>query len=225
MKALCWADSKRTWSTCFQSNQSVSSTIAKTINRNATTSLGKLVFICHLVSWGWVQVDEPCQVWAWTRLIQQIEISQDLNKKSIYSPAHFDFANLMAKTCAEEFGDVESGERLVELQRPADRELWQSYLQLVHLEKGGLSIYAELFDHKYIFMLYVHLEKGAFSQLLRSCFFSPCRSRTWSQPSHQTLSRGWDAWRSPVFVILRALFKQFINEKCTNLTTLVCQSF
>ena len=79
-------------------------------------------------------------------MIQQIEISQDLNKKSIYSPAHFDFANLMAKTCAEEFGDVESGERLVELQRPADRELWQSYLQLVHLEKGGLSIYVELFS-------------------------------------------------------------------------------
>ena len=76
-----------------------------------------------------------------------------------------------------------------------------------------------------VFMPYVHLEKGALSQSLWSCFFSPCRSRTWSQPSHQTLSRGWDAWRSPVFVILRALFKQFINEKCTNLTTLVCQSF
>ena len=225
MKALCWADSKRTWSTWFQSNQSVSSTIAKTINRNATTSLENLVFISHLVSWGWVQVDEPCQVWAWTRLIQQIEISQDLNKKSIYSPAHFDLANLMAKTCAEEFGDVESSERLVELQRPADRELWQSYLQLVHLEWGGLSIYVELFDHKYIFMLYVHLEKGALSQSLRSCFFSPCRSRTWSRPSHQTLSRGWDAWRSPVFVILRALLKQFINEKCTHSTALVYQSF
>ena len=79
-------------------------------------------------------------------MIQQIEISQDLNKKSIYSAAHLDFANLMAKTCAEELGDVEGGERLVELQRPADRELWQSYLQLVHLEKGGFSIYVELFS-------------------------------------------------------------------------------
>ena len=57
-----------------------------------------------------------------------------------------DFANLMAKTCAEDLGDVESSEWLVELQRPADRELWQSYLQLVHLEKGGFSIYVELFS-------------------------------------------------------------------------------
>ena len=79
-------------------------------------------------------------------MLQQIEISQDLNKKSIYSPAHSDFANLSANTCTEELGDVESGERLVELQRPADRELWQSYLQLVHLEEGGFSIYVELFS-------------------------------------------------------------------------------
>ena len=56
-----------------------------------------------------------------------------------------DFANLMANTCTEELGDVESGERLVELQRPTDRELWQSYLQLVHLEERGFSVYVELF--------------------------------------------------------------------------------
>ena len=57
-----------------------------------------------------------------------------------------DFANLMAKTCTEELGDVESSERLVELQRPTDRELWQSDLQLVHLEEGAFSIYVELFS-------------------------------------------------------------------------------
>ena len=64
-----------------------------------------------------------------------------------------DFANLMAKTCTEELGDVESGERLVELQRPTDRELWQSYLQLVHLDEGGFSIFVELFIIYVEFML------------------------------------------------------------------------
>ena len=48
MKALCWADSKRTWSTCFQSNQSVSSTIAKTINRMQPQVLESL---CLSVTW------------------------------------------------------------------------------------------------------------------------------------------------------------------------------
>ena len=197
-------------------------TIAKTINRNATSSLGKLVFICHLVGWGWVQVDEPGQVWAWMWLLQQIEFCQDL-----HAGLHHHHQVQHGSMTNQNF-QRHTRILLISRPRPAPKSL-----EMLRAARGSLSSRDPRIENFgkvtfslsiwrkeglvymwscFVFMLYVHLEKRALSQLLWSCFFSPCRSRTWSPPSHQTLSRGWDAWRSPVFVILRALFKQFINE-------------
>ena len=176
------------------------------------------MFICHLVSWGWVQVDEPCQVWAWTRLLQQIEFCPDHHHHHQVQHGSMTNQNFHWHTWILLISWPIPAPKSLEMLRAARGSLSSRDPRIENFGKVtfSLSIWRKeglvYMWSCLVFMLYVHLEKGEYSQLLWSCSFSPCRIRTWSPPSHQTLSRGWDAWRSPSFVILRSLFKQFTNE-------------